>query len=156
MPYTYEYPRPAVTADILLLRKENDDYEVLLIQRLNEPFKGFWALPGGFMDIDETTEEAACRELQEETGIKNIQLEQFKVYDTVGRDPRTRTVTVVYWAIIENEELDINANDDAADIGWFSLNNLPLLAFDHIKVIDDVKIKLRIKNQCRLVKPEGL
>ena len=134
MSYTYEYPRPSVTVDAAIFRKSGKDYEILLIQRGAEPFKGGWALPGGFMDMDETVEEAVIRELEEETALKNIELKQLHAFSALNRDPRGRTISVVFWGILEDGQNAI-AGDDASDTKWFKIDNLPLLAFDHKEVI---------------------
>ena len=135
MSYTYEYPRPAVTADSVVITKEKEP-KVLLIQRGNEPFKGCWAFPGGFMNMDETTEQCAVRELEEETGLKVSKIRQIGAYSKVDRDPRGRTVTVAYLALIDNAE-KVKGLDDAAKAQWFSLSQLPKLAFDHEDVMAD-------------------
>ena len=135
MPYTYEYPRPAVTADCVVITKGNDP-KVLLIQRGNEPFKGCWAFPGGFMNMDETAEQCAVRELEEETGLKVSNIQQIGAYSKVDRDPRGRTVTVAYLALIDNAE-KVKGLDDAAKAQWFSLSQLPTLAFDHEDIMAD-------------------
>ena len=135
MAYTYEYPRPAVTADCVVVAKEKDP-KVLLIQRGNEPFKGQWAFPGGFMNMDETTEQCAMRELEEETGLKVTEIKQIGAYSKVDRDPRGRTVTVAYLAIIDKVEA-VKGLDDAAKAQWFPLSNLPKLAFDHEEIMKD-------------------
>ena len=135
MSYTYEYPRPAVTADSVVITKEKEP-KVLLIQRGNEPFKGCWAFPGGFMNMDETTEQCAVRELEEETGLKVSNIRQIGAYSKVDRDPRGRTVTVAYLALIDNAE-KVKGLDDAAKAQWFSLSQLPKLAFDHEDVMAD-------------------
>lgn len=137
MSYTYEYPRPAVTADCVVITKENEP-KVLLIQRGNEPFKGQWAFPGGFMNMDETTEQCAVRELEEETGLKVCNIQQIGAYSKVDRDPRGRTVTVAYLAIIDKPEA-VKGLDDAAKAQWFPLSNLPELAFDHEEIMKDAK-----------------
>lgn len=137
MIYTYDYPRPAVTADIAVLRV-TDTPEILLIKRKFEPFRDMWALPGGFMNMDETLEETAHRELKEETGIRAGELMKFDTYDKPGRDPRGRTITQVF-VLIWNEEMgEPAAADDAAEIQWFPLNEPPELAFDHGVIIRDV------------------
>ncbi len=138
MSYTYEYPRPAVTVDCVLLRENGEQVEVLLIQRKNEPFKGQWALPGGFIDEKETLEEAVARELKEETGITNIELFQFRAYSEPDRDPRGRTISMVYIGALNDEEETLHAGDDAKNAQWHSLNKLQNLAFDHEKIIFDV------------------
>ena len=139
MTFTYEYPRPAVTADCVVIAKENES-EVLLIQRGNEPFKGCWAFPGGFMNMDETTEQCAVRELEEETGLKVTEIKQIGAYSKVDRDPRGRTITVAYLAIIDKVE-NVEGLDDAAKAQWFPISNLPKLAFDHEEIMRDA-IKL--------------
>ncbi len=131
--YTYEYPRPMLTADCVVI---NAMAEVLLIRRGNEPFRGCWALPGGFMEMDETIERCAVRELQEETGIVagEERLRMVGVFSRPGRDPRGRTVTVAYRIDVEGE-VDAHGGDDAAEARWFPLTALPPLAFDHAEVI---------------------
>lgn len=140
MSYIYEYPRPAVTADCVVITKETEP-KVLLIQRGNEPFKGQWAFPGGFMNMDETTEQCAIRELEEETGLKVTEIQQIGAYSKVDRDPRGRTVTVAYLAIIDKVEA-VKGLDDAAEAQWFSLSSLPKLAFDHEDIMNDVIKKI--------------
>ena len=135
MSYIYEYPRPAVTADCVVITKEKEP-KVLLIQRGNEPFKGCWAFPGGFMNMDETAEQCAVRELEEETGLKVSNIRQIGAYSKVDRDPRGRTVTVAYLALIDNAE-KVKGLDDAAKAQWFSLSQLPTLAFDHEDIMAD-------------------
>lgn len=137
MAYTYEYPRPAVTADCVVIAKGNEP-KVLLIQRANEPFKGCWAFPGGFMNMDETTTQCAARELEEETGLKVSDIRQIGAYSKVDRDPRGRTVTVAYLAIIDKAE-EVKGLDDAAKAQWFPMSALPKLAFDHEDIMADVQ-----------------
>ncbi|MBR6439552.1 MAG: NUDIX hydrolase [Bacteroidales bacterium] len=137
MSYIYEYPRPAVTADCVVITKEKEP-KVLLIQRGNEPFKGQWAFPGGFMNMDETTEQCAIRELEEETGLKVTKIKQIGAYSKVDRDPRGRTVTVAYLVVIDKAEA-VKGGDDAAKAQWFPISNLPKLAFDHEEIIKDAK-----------------
>ena len=132
--YTYKYPRPALTVDAVVFRKNARKMEVLLIQRKNPPFQGGWALPGGFVDMDETLETAVHRELFEETGLKNIVLKQMHAFSTLGRDPRGHNISVVFWGILENDQT-AKAGDDAQHAEWFDLKNLPTLAFDHDEVI---------------------
>ncbi len=139
MSYCYDYPRPAVTADIIILKKIDDQQFVLLIERKNAPFEGMWALPGGFLEMDETLEEAALRELQEETGITGIGLKQFHTFSTVNRDPRHRTITTVFIGYTENKTTTPMAGDDAAKAEWFALDKLPPLAFDHAMVMEMLK-----------------
>jgi len=128
---------PAVTADVAVLRLEEVP-EILLVERKHPPFKGSWALPGGFMEIEETLEEAARRELMEETGIKAEELIRYESYDVPGRDPRGRTITQVFILIWKEEMGKPKANSDARDVRWFDLTKLPQLAFDHGKIIEDV------------------
>ena len=137
MSYIYEYPRPAVTADCMVITKEKEP-KVLLIQRGHEPFKGCWAFPGGFMNMDETTEQCAVRELEEETGLKVADIQQIGAYSKVDRDPRGRTVTVAYLAVIEKPEA-VKGLDDAAKAQWFPISALPKLAFDHEEIMKDAK-----------------
>lgn len=135
MEYTYKYPRPAVTADCVVMTRE-DVPQVLLIERGLDPFKGCWAFPGGFMNMDETTEECAIRELEEETGLKVSDLQQIGAYSKVDRDPRGRTITVAYLAVID-EPAEVSGQDDAAKAQWFPIDVLPPLAFDHEDVMRD-------------------
>ncbi len=133
MAYTYKYPRPAVTADCIVMTKEADA-KVLLIQRGDEPYKGCWAFPGGFMNMDETTEQCAIRELEEETGLKVNEIHQIGAYSKVDRDPRGRTVTVAYLAIVD-KPMPVVGLDDAAKAEWWPLFALPQLAFDHDEIM---------------------
>ena len=137
MAFTYKYPRPELTADCIVITQEQEP-KILLIQRKNEPFKGCWAFPGGFMNMDETTEECAIRELKEETGIdinpENIF--QIGAYSEVNRDPRDRIVTVAYLTIVD-KVLKVQGIDDAAKAEWFSIYKLPELAFDHNTILKD-------------------
>ena len=135
MAYTYEYPRPAVTADCIVMTRD-DEPKVLLIERGHEPFKGCWAFPGGFMNMDETTEQCAIRELEEETGLKVNEIKQIGAYSKVDRDPRGRTITVAFLALVD-EPLPVKGQDDAAKAQWFSIKNLPKLAFDHKEIMKD-------------------
>jgi len=133
--FTYQYPRPAVTVDAILISNQNS---VLLIERGHEPFKGKWALPGGFVDMDEALESACIRELKEETGLTVSVLKQFRTYGAVNRDPRGRTISIIFYSFSE-EEVIPQAGDDAAKAQWFSLNQLPELAFDHQQILDEFK-----------------
>lgn len=135
MSYTYKYPRPAVTADCVVITREKEP-KVLLIQRGNEPYKGCWAFPGGFMEMEETVEQCAIRELEEETGLKVTDLIEIGCYSQVDRDPRGRTITIAYLVLVD-EPLTAIGQDDAAQAAWFSLNALPPLAFDHDKIMAD-------------------
>lgn len=131
--YSYRYPRPAVTADCVIFGFDGVDIKVLLIQRGIEPFKGKWALPGGFMNMNETVEECAKRELKEETGLTNASVEQFHSFSDVNRDPRERVVTVAHYALVRLA--DVKGGDDAASARWFSMNEIPSLAFDHDRIL---------------------
>lgn len=135
MIYTYAYPRPAVTVDIIVTRVINKSTKILLIERKNEPFKNQWALPGGFVDIDEEIEDAAYRELTEETSVSDIKLDQFRTFGKPGRDPRGRTISIVYFGQLVNVNQKIEASDDAKNLEWFPINDLPELAFDHNQII---------------------
>ena len=135
MEYTYKYPRPAVTADCVVMTKEVVP-RVLLIKRGADPYKGCWAFPGGFMNMDETTEQCAIRELEEETDMKVSELYQIGAYSKVDRDPRGRTITVAYLVIVDYPTAVIGL-DDAAKAQWFTIDALPSLAFDHDQIMRD-------------------
>ena len=144
--YTYKYPRPAFAADCIIFLKEKSDTKVLLIQRKNPPFAESWAFPGGFLDMDEKIEDAAARELEEETGLKNIELTEFKISGTVGRDPRGRVISMFYIGFTTTENSNAIAADDAKNVKWFSINNLPDLAFDHNKIMQLAIEKIMIND----------
>lgn len=148
MPYTYKYPRPALTVDCVVFGLDpHHRLNVMLIQRNLPPFQGNWALPGGFVRMDESLEQAALRELQEETGINQLFLEQLYTFGAVDRDPRERVVTVAYYALVNLKEHQVKAASDASDANWFDINALPPLGFDHDRVVD---IALhRLKNKVR-------
>jgi len=148
MEYTYKYPRPAVTADCVVMTKESVP-QVLLIERGADPYKGCWAFPGGFMNMDETTEQCAIRELEEETGMKVIEFHQIGAYSKVDRDPRWRTITVAYLVII-NHPIAVTGQDDAAKAQWFPIDALPSLAFDHKDIMQDAI------NAYKMCFPQGL
>jgi 8-oxo-dGTP diphosphatase len=135
MNYTYEHPRPSVAADIVLLGVDETGLNVLLIRRLNEPFKKSWALPGGFVEIDEDARSAAQRELEEETGMRGVELRQFHTFDAPDRDPRGRVISVAHIGVTTLQFARLNASSDAADLKWFGLRTLPKLAFDHAQII---------------------
>ena len=142
MPFTYKYPRPALTVDAVVFKETGIKKEILLIQRKFAPYKGKWALPGGFVDMDETLEQAAFRELSEETGITNVALQQLKAFSTIERDPRSRTISVVFWGVA-NQATEVIAGDDAGKAQWFDLTQLPPLAFDHQEVVNEAMDKLQ-------------
>ena len=140
--YCYDHPRPALTVDIVLLHTSADEIEVLLIKRAREPFEGQWAFPGGFVDKDESLEDAAARELSEETGLSGIRLEQIRAFGDPGRDPRGHTVSVVFAGLLEDRAL-VSAGDDASDAAWYSALEPPNLAFDHGKILSTTLERLR-------------
>ena len=133
--YTYQYPRAALTVDAIVYVTDSESIWVLLIKRGKDPFKDKWALPGGFIDMDETLEEACKRELFEETGLKVEAMTQFKAFDTINRDPRHRTISVVFTVQL-NEKVHVEGRDDAALAGWFTINQFPELAFDHQQILE--------------------
>ncbi len=146
MSYTYKFPRPALTVDCVVFGlDEQDSLKVILIQRKLPPFQGQWALPGGFVHLDETLEQAAWRELQEETGIQNVFLEQLYTFGDLNRDPRERIITVTYYALVNLGEYHLKATTDAADAAWFAIDNLPKLAFDHSEIFQTALNRLRGK-----------
>ncbi|WP_372650733.1 NUDIX domain-containing protein [Draconibacterium sp.] len=134
--YTYKYPRAALTVDAIVYVKSEPTTFVLLIERGREPYKNKWALPGGFVDLDETLEKACIRELEEETGLQVEKMQQFRAYDAINRDPRHRTISVVY-SVQLKEQKPVIGSDDAAQAKWFSINDLPELAFDHAEILAD-------------------
>lgn len=145
--HTYQYPRPSVTVDCAVFCECNKKIFVLLIERANDPFKNKWAFPGGFVDMDEDIEASAYRELKEETGFENIKLSQFKTYGTVDRDPRGRTISIVYKSFIKSEELPhVKGDDDALQAKWMAINSLPALAFDHNLIMKELLCHLQINN----------
>ena len=146
--YTYDWPRPMVTVDAVVFAFFDGKAKLLLVNRKNEPFKGRWALPGGFVGIDEELEAAAARELAEETGLTDLPLEQMHTFGAVGRDPRGRQITVVFTAIARKGLNKIKAGDDAASVQWFDTDKLPEdMAFDHNKITEFAIRKLNIKNR---------
>lgn len=143
--YRYQYPRPSLTVDIVIFGFDGAQLFVLLIQRDQPPFAGNWALPGGFVDLDESLEGAARRELKEETGVNNIFLEQLFTFGEVDRDPRGRTVSVAFFALVKRMEQAIRAGSDARAAEWFELDRMPRLAFDHAKILKLAVERLRGK-----------
>jgi len=138
----YEYPRPSYTVDAAIIAKT--DHKILLILRKHDPFAGKWAFPGGFMDMDETPEEAVIRELEEETHIIGIALKQFKTYGALGRDPRGRTISTLFLGFVEHStDVKAKGGDDAAEARWFSLGEVPNLAFDHGVIFKEVNEYLK-------------
>lgn len=137
--YIYEWPRPMVTVDAVVYLKDNGNLKFLLIQRGNEPFKGQWAFPGGFVDMDEELHDAVKRELYEETALQNIALTQMQTFGKLGRDPRGRMITITFIGKTTPENTNVKAGDDAHKAKWFEAENLPDLAFDHEDVMDFAK-----------------
>lgn len=134
--YTYDFPRPNVTVDIVLLRVRGERLETLLVKRGKEPHKGACVFPGGFVDIDEPVAHAAARELHEETGVQNVVLEAFAVFDAPERDPRGRTISVAHIGLVPDTVAGVKAGDDAADAGWFAIGEAPKLGFDHEEMLN--------------------
>ncbi|HEX4204533.1 MAG TPA: NUDIX domain-containing protein [Ktedonobacteraceae bacterium] len=130
-----KYERPSVTVDVVMMSLRQRDLQVLLIKRRAWPYEGMWAIPGGFVNMNESLETAAKRELQEETGVQDVYLEQLYTFGDPGRDPRTRVITVVYFALLDSERLQVRAAEDASDVEWFSVYDLPSLAFDHDEIL---------------------
>lgn len=143
--YKYKYPHPAVTTDIVIFTMRDERLQLLLIKRREAPYRGKWALPGGFLQIKETLDECAVRELEEETGVSNVYLEQLYTFGEVKRDPRERVISVAYYALIPSDKLDIRPSTDADAVGWFSMNELPKLAFDHNEIVDKAYERLTAK-----------
>ncbi len=143
--YTYEYPRPALTVDCIIFGLGENSLKVLLIERADEPFKGMWALPGGFVDMDETIDDAARRELEEETGIKGMFMEQLYTFGDVNRDPRGRVVSVAYYALVNLSEYNVQPGSDARRAEWHEVNQLPPLAFDHALIFETALKRLKGK-----------
>lgn len=141
MSYTYDYPRPSVATDCVVFGFDGRDLQVLLIERGNEPFKGFWAFPGGFMNMDETAESGALRELQEETGLIIRVLKQLGAFTDVNRDPRGRVISIAFYALVRPSE--VIGGDDASEARWFSLDDVPRLAFDHDYILRKALRQLR-------------
>ena len=145
MTHKYQYPRAALTVDCVVFGLDETELKVLLIQRALEPFKGKWALPGGFVRVEETIDEAARRELEEETGLTKVFLEQLYTFGTVNRDPRERIVSVAYFALVKLSDHQAKAATDAANAEWFALSQLPELAFDHSAILAMAHQRLRGK-----------
>lgn len=136
--FTYIYPRPALTVDAIVVAGAPVPTHFLLVKRSKDPFKGKWALPGGFVDMEETLEKACIRELKEETGLELPAMEQLRVYDAPERDPRHRTISVVFYAFIP-EMKEVQGGDDASEAAWFPAGRLPELAFDHGQIVADFR-----------------
>ncbi len=146
MSYTYDYPRPSVTVDCVIFGLDaQQKVNVLLIQRKNDPFAGQWAMPGGFVDMDEDLETAALRELEEETGVHDLFIEQLFTFGAPDRDPRGRVISVAYYALVNLEHHPIEAASDARRVQWFPVNDVPELAFDHAHIFRVALERLRAK-----------
>jgi 8-oxo-dGTP diphosphatase len=143
--YCYVYPHPAVTTDVVVFTIRGQRLEILMIRRRSEPFRGSWALPGGFVDIDEDLEACALRELAEETGVRGVYLEQLYTFGAPGRDPRERVISVAYYALTRSDRLQMRASSDAAEVAWFPVSALPPLAFDHAHMIGFAHRRLKAK-----------
>lgn len=142
MVYTYDYPRPCVSVDSVVFRCLKEKTEVLLIKRGNPPYQGMWAFPGGFLEMEETLEDCAHRELFEETGLKDIELTQLFAFGDVHRDPRCRLITVAYFGFVNDISAAVKGGDDALEARWFDLDHLPALAFDHDKILSKALEKI--------------
>jgi 8-oxo-dGTP diphosphatase len=140
-----DYPRPSVTADVIIFTLNEGDLQVLLIQRGHPPFEDMWAIPGGFVRIDESIEGAAIRELEEETGVRDVYLEQLYTFGDPNRDPRGRVITVAYFALVPFDAVQPHAGYDASDARWWSVYDLPALAFDHADILSYALQRLRYK-----------
>lgn len=145
MAHTYQYPRAALTVDCVVFGFDEGELKLLLIQRGLEPFKGRWALPGGFVRVEETLDEAARRELAEEAGLQNVFLEQLYTFGAVERDPRERVVSVAYYALVKLSDHRAKAATDAAEARWFPISNVPRLAFDHGTILKTAQTRLQGK-----------
>ncbi len=144
MPET-EYPKPSVTTDIVIFTIRDEQLQVLLIERGMPPFEGDWALPGGFVDLSEDLTTGALRELEEETGVRDVYLEQLYTFGNPDRDPRGRVITVAFFALIPSERIELKASTDARDARWFAIDNVPALAFDHRAILDKARARLVAK-----------
>lgn len=135
--YSYKYPRMLVTVDAVIFRIDinRQPTHILLIERGNEPYKGHFALPGGFPETKELLADAAARELFEETGIAGVELKQIGVFDDIDRDPRDRNIAIAFWGVVSDDKINPTAGDDAAKAQWYPIEQLPLLAFDHAKIV---------------------
>lgn len=145
MSFTYQHERPAVTVDCVVFGLDEDDLKVLLIQRAQDPFKDCWALPGGFARVGESLEETARRELEEETGLTRVFLEQLYTFSDPKRDPREHVVSIAYYALVNLSEHQVQASTDASNAAWFSIDDIPRLAFDHDLILETAHKRLRGK-----------
>jgi 8-oxo-dGTP diphosphatase len=143
--HCYAYPHPAVTTDVVLFTLREGQLQLLLIRRGSEPFRDCWALPGGFLDIEEDLDRCAQRKLEAETGVTDVYLEQLYTFGRPGRDPRERVISVAYYALVASESLSLRAASDAAEARWFPVGALPNLAFDHAEIIETAHQRLVAK-----------
>lgn len=139
--YSYKYPHPAVTTDCVVFGVTSRELEILLVERGNEPYKGYWAIPGGFLNMDENAEQCALRELKEETGLTLNNIKEFATYSDVDRDPRERVISIAFYALTKKAE--VKGGDDAVKAQWFALDEVPHLAFDHDKMLKNAIQKLK-------------
>lgn len=148
LPVDYDaskYDRPSVTVDVVIFSLVDEELRVLLVKRKHPPFAGRWAIPGGFVQIDESLEAAAARELEEETGVTDVYMEQLYTFGDPGRDPRTRVITVAYFALVPYSAIQHRPGEEASETAWFPMSDLPDLAFDHAKILDYALTRLRYK-----------
>lgn len=139
--YSYKYPHPSVTTDCVIFGFDDVKLKVLLVERGMAPYKGRWAFPGGFLNMDESAEEGALRELKEETGLEGAYIRQFHTFSAPQRDPRERVITIAYYALVKMQE--VKGGDDASDARWFALDEMPPLAFDHDQILRKAEKTLR-------------
>ncbi|NJP06707.1 MAG: NUDIX hydrolase [Chloroflexaceae bacterium] len=140
------YERPSVTVDVVIFTLHHRELHLLLVQRRRWPFDGYWALPGGFIEMHESLEESARRELEEETGVRDVYLEQLYTFGDPGRDPRTRVISVTYFALVRSDEQQLRVSDETTDVRWFPIHAVPReLAFDHEQVLNYALSRLRSK-----------
>ncbi|MFH1430994.1 MAG: NUDIX domain-containing protein [Nanoarchaeota archaeon] len=141
----HKFEKPSVTVDIVIFTIKNNDLKVLLVKRNLEPFKNMWAIPGGFVRISESLEQAAKRELKEETGVSDVYLEQLYSFGDVNRDPRGRVITISYFALLNSDEIKLRATTDVSEAKWFSVKEIPKLAFDHEEILNYAIKRLKWK-----------
>ena len=144
--YHYKYPHPSVTTDCVIFGFDGNAVKVLLIERGGEPYKGCWAFPGGFLEMEESAEEGAKRELMEETGLTTAFVKQFHAFSAPDRDPRERVLTIAYYSLVRLSE--VKGMDDAKEAKWFALDKVPKLAFDHDDMLrlakEDINKEIRL------------
>ena len=151
--YTYKYPHPAVTTDCVVFGMDGAKLKTLLIERGNEPYKGCWAFPGGFLNMDENATQGALRELAEETGLKLEHIKEFGTFSDVNRDPRERVISIAFYALININKVDVEGGDDASKAQWFALDEVPPLAFDHDLMLKKAQQQLK-KDLMERITPE--